>query len=283
MAAKNLGGDGDVWLSRKEAAAYCGVSISSIRAAEHRGELRVRKVRGAVRLISRRALDDWRTRVGRSPDSMREAAEAVAAGAAPRELVQLLGCTPERAQSFVESMRWLSGAWIIEGPAGSRDAWLRAYGYDNITPHQLRRALELAACIPGLRALVRGEPSYKPGTACVIGVRAERSRRVAITAAVAELGYNTEAIKPGETFDRTLRAARDAELAVFIDPSIRHASSKLWATFGALCERVQWSSQRVVLLTSRASMPAMPVGVHVIRSLDELALFVRVRNSEHAA
>lgn len=272
MAAKNLGADGDVWLSRKDAALYCGVSVSSVRAAEKRSELRVRIARGGVRLISRRALDDWRTRVGRAPDVMRDAADLVERGASPAQLVTELGFTPERARSFVEAMRFLRGAWVIEGPPGSRDAWLRSYGLEGITPHELRRALELLSVIPAMRARLRGAPAFEPRRAFVVRLDTERKRGAHVAELLHSSGWNeVRQYHWIMSFADALTEARAAELVVIMQPLTTHRRGSLvWALLGALAERVAWSEQQVIVVAERAALPAMPRGVHVVRSLADL-------------
>lgn len=276
MAAKNLGADGEVWLSRKDAAVYCGVSVSSIRAAEKRNELRVRVERGGVRLVSRRALDDWRSRVGRAPEPMREAAALVDAGASPAVLVTELGFTPERARSFVESMRFLRSCWIVEGPNGSRDAWLRAYGLESISPLELRRALELLSLLPAMRARLRGEPAYEPLRAFIARAHVEHERGAQLAAVLRSSGWSDVRTHHRlGSFADALQQARTSELIVILQPLERaRRASLLWSLLGAMAERAQWSEQQVIVVAERSPLPPMPRTVHVVRSLAELAPLV---------
>jgi hypothetical protein len=70
-----------------------------------------------------------------------------------------LEADPEAVRTWHAHYIDLSSSWIVRGPDGSRDRWESAYKIGALTPDKLRRALELCAADPKLRALLLGETS----------------------------------------------------------------------------------------------------------------------------
>lgn len=295
------------WLTRKQAAAFTLCSISSVRHAARRGEIktRVAPATGQV-LYDSHDLSRWRTRVSRNADQLKPALEALTAGASPLELVTTFGFEPDRARKLVEDWAYLGGAWLIEGPRGSREAWLRAYAIDEVTPGLLRRAIEVLCSIPWLAHFVRGNTPFQERSfyLCAASASAERAEVLRVASLLEGLGYSCTyrwwddcadhedpalSLSVAQTRARQcLEGLRAAELVVFLEPSSGRydgAGDPLNAVvptegvstrggyieLGAALERALWSGQRIVIVSEdRASVFFEAKGCTRVSSAEEL-------------
>lgn len=147
-----LGGvaDGAQWFTRTQAKRFLGVALETVKQAQKRGALESVQMQG-VTLFSRATLEAYKA--GRAnPELAQRAFGLLDAGHSAVQLVATLHVSPDVAESLVASYARLNGAWIVAGPTSSRSAWERTYRIGALTPLKLRRALELAARTPSLRA-----------------------------------------------------------------------------------------------------------------------------------
>lgn len=143
--------DGKAWFTRTQAARYMGITLDSVKGAQARGALQA-VVIGGHNIFSRQTLDAYKAARG-SADLATAAFALLDAGRCASELVSELKVNPDVALGLVESYRALRNAWLVAGPDnGTRSAWERTYQIGALTPLKLRRALELAARTPSLRA-----------------------------------------------------------------------------------------------------------------------------------
>lgn len=293
-------------LTRKEAAAWCGLATSTIAYAERTGALRgivSDKPRGAT-LFRVSDLESWRARVGQHSDSMRTALDAILRGCSPIDLVMKHGLLPERARQLIQTMAELSGGWYVEGPPGSREAWMRAHRIDVITPEVLRRALELFASIPWLRAFIEGRSPYAERSYYIAASHCEHERvRVLQAAALLdELGYRPtmpwwdlsrdfyiEYPHARDAARECLSSLRSAEIVVLIEPhdaprttATRPHARNAYAELGVLLERMHWSGQRVLIVAEHSETFFFEVpGCTRVPNLEALRAALSVRPHSH--
>jgi MerR HTH family regulatory protein len=147
--AKELG-DLEGHLPRPQAATLLGVSMSTLKWWHKKGVLVPALQKSGVFLYTRAQLEEFRDA---EPERMAARAfKLFEEGATPVRVVIELEASPTLIETMHELYVRLSGAWRIAGPSGARSAWERAYGLGELTPTKLRRALELCASHPELKA-----------------------------------------------------------------------------------------------------------------------------------
>ena len=146
--ASSVGADGTHLFSRAQAASFLGTTWGAVRYAQQAGRLRSILVDG-VHLFSRDVLERYR-----DVDPGLLAARAFRLfkeGMPPEDVVIELEAAPEAIVELYRSYSRLTGTCIVEGPKGSRAAWMKTYNVRELSPDVIRRALELCHARPELR------------------------------------------------------------------------------------------------------------------------------------
>lgn len=151
--AKDVGADGIVLFTRRQAAQALGVSLATVRLWERAQTMVPRCVEG-IHVFSRDQIETLRSnRVGKLSALAFRCFED---GLSPVQVVIKYGVDPERIAKMHAAYIRMTGSWVVKGPSGSIDAWERTYRIGPLTPDKLRRALELCASTPSLRKTLLG-------------------------------------------------------------------------------------------------------------------------------
>lgn len=138
------------YFPRKDAALFLGVSVPTLR-YWHKNRVLVPGIeRDGTWFYTRTQLEDFREQ---APERL--AAKAFAMfekGETPVNVVIALNAHPSQVEQLHELYIRLSSSWRIAGPSGAREVWERTYDLGPLTPLKLRRALELCAIDPALKA-----------------------------------------------------------------------------------------------------------------------------------
>jgi hypothetical protein len=147
--ASQIGANGRELFSRRQAARFLGVTLRAIRYAQEHGRLRAITVEGTS-LFPRSELERYRAT---EPGTLAARAfELFESGKSATDAVIALEAEPRAIADLHAAWIEMSGAWVIGGPRGSRRAWEQTYRIGTLSPAKLRRALELCAADPALRA-----------------------------------------------------------------------------------------------------------------------------------
>ncbi len=145
-----VGADGVRIFTRRQAADYLGVGVSTLRWWHSLGRLVPGIVRDGVHLYTREALEEWQRG---NPDAVAsQAFKLFEEGETPVAVVIALHADPIAIEKLHEQYVRLSGSWCVAGPPGPRRVWERTYRLGEITARKVRIALELCASDEELRA-----------------------------------------------------------------------------------------------------------------------------------
>jgi hypothetical protein len=144
-------GEIEGYLPRSQAATFLGVSLSTLKWWHKKGVIVPDLQKDGVFLYTRQQLEDFRDA---EPEKVAARAfKLFEAGMSAVHVVIELEAAPSLIESMHEQYVRLSSAWRVQGfPPGSRAAWERTYGLGELTPMKLRKALELCAADPALKA-----------------------------------------------------------------------------------------------------------------------------------
>lgn len=155
--AHEVGADNSTLYSRTQASAYLGVAVSTLRLWQASGRFEPSRQRKGVWLYERKHLDECaRTLRTSNGELAREVFGRLEQGRTAVQIVMELAADPEQVAQLVDSYARLTGSWLVAGPPGPRRAWEDTYRVGELTPTKLRRALELVAATPELRAKLDG-------------------------------------------------------------------------------------------------------------------------------
>jgi hypothetical protein len=144
-------GEIEGYFPRGPAATFLGCSLWTLKWWHKKGVLVPELQKSGVFLYSRKQLEDFRDA---EPERMAARAfQLFEQGRSAVHVVIELEAAPSLIEAMHEQYVRLSSAWRVQGfPPGSRAVWERTYGLGELTPMKLRRALELCAADPKLKA-----------------------------------------------------------------------------------------------------------------------------------
>jgi hypothetical protein len=144
-----LGADGREVFTRGQAAKFLGLTHEQLRHLHRSNRIRSTRVEGC-HLFARHELERYRDQ---APGELAARAfELFEAGKTAPQVVIELRADPSAIADLLEAWAKMSGHWTIAGPRGPRRAWEDVYKIGELTPGKMRRALEIVAGVPELRA-----------------------------------------------------------------------------------------------------------------------------------
>lgn len=150
--ARRIGADGRELFSRAQACRFLGLTLNQLRYVQKSGRLQPITIEG-THLFPRAELERYRAQ---EPGQLAARAfAAFEAGKSATEAVIDLKAEPRAIADLHAAWIEMSGAWVVAGPRGSRRAWEATYQIGPLTAIKLRRALELCAASPELRAQLK--------------------------------------------------------------------------------------------------------------------------------
>lgn len=147
--ARKIGADGRELFSRRQACRFLGLSLHQLRHVQDSGRIQPITIEGTY-LFPRAELERYRAQ---EPGQLAARAfQCFEEGKSAAETVIELRAEPRAIADLCAAWSEMTGAWVVAGPKGSRRAWEQTYRIGPLTPTKLRRALEIVASVPELRA-----------------------------------------------------------------------------------------------------------------------------------